>query len=519
MLWSFACWRLILNMPAYNKCRGMLCRRLTIACLVLLPAISLNAQNVSKLKATKHVGDSIARSITHPRVADSIPASILGESSTGNAVIKKGQKVQSGLRKGLDSLGGSATSTENVVQDRIRKERNTLDSLERIAKSPLDSLQERVGNLKEKWAGKVDVDSIERVSERLQPLAIPSLDNVRPPLNIPNRDGLDIPPLTVNELHNAPLPEGIPKVDIPDPPSIESSIDKISSQANIIDEHKDILIDPRSLDSARIVHEVENQALKSEPVKAVNQEFEKVSSQQASYQALLQRYRDEKLNREEITRKAKAIVNSQINEHFSPLKPVETQLSMVNNKLSFFKKLKGDLFSVSPELSSRKFGQRLTPGIMWQLNKREFLIVDASVQIGYQLNRRFTAGFGAVYRVGIGDQLTGWIRDLDVFGGRVYVEGNIGKGAFLQGEFEALRVLATSPLIKPGVETAPNRVYGSYFGLGKRINIARRIAFVAQAKYRVGYTNEINKVSKVSARFGLEYLFRRPRRDLTGMKK
>ncbi|MCD9015477.1 hypothetical protein [Parachryseolinea silvisoli] len=164
----------------YNKCRGMLCRRLTIACLVLLPAISLNAQNVSKLKATKHVGDSIARSITHPRVADSIPASILGESSTGNAVIKKGQKVQSGLRKGLDSLGGSATSTENVVQDRIRKERNTLDSLERIAKSPLDSLQERVGNLKEKWAGKVDVDSIERVSERLQPLAIPSLDNVRP---------------------------------------------------------------------------------------------------------------------------------------------------------------------------------------------------------------------------------------------------------------------------------------------------------------------------------------------------
>lgn len=323
----------------------------------------------------------------------------------------------------------------------------------------------------------------------------------------------------MNELHNAPLPEGIPKVDIPDPPSIESSIDKISSQANIIDEHKDILIDPRSLDSARIVHEVENQALKSEPVKAVNQEFEKVSSQQASYQALLQRYRDEKLNREEITRKAKAIVNSQINEHFSPLKPVETQLSMVNNKLSFFKKLKGDLFSVSPELSSRKFGQRLTPGIMWQLNKREFLIVDASVQIGYQLNRRFTAGFGAVYRVGIGDQLTGWIRDLDVFGGRVYVEGNIGKGAFLQGEFEALRVLATSPLIKPGVETAPNRVYGSYFGLGKRINIARRIAFVAQAKYRVGYTNEINKVSKVSARFGLEYLFRRPRRDLTGMKK
>ncbi|MCD9015476.1 hypothetical protein [Parachryseolinea silvisoli] len=205
----------------------------------------------------------------------------------------------------------------------------------------------------------------------------------------------------MNELHNAPLPEGIPKVDIPDPPSIESSIDKISSQANIIDEHKDILIDPRSLDSARIVHEVENQALKSEPVKAVNQEFEKVSSQQASYQALLQRYRDEKLNREEITRKAKAIVNSQINEHFSPLKPVETQLSMVNNKLSFFKKLKGDLFSVSPELSSRKFGQRLTPGIMWQLNKREFLIVDASVQIGYQLNRRFTAGFGAVYRVGI----------------------------------------------------------------------------------------------------------------------
>jgi hypothetical protein len=71
--------------------------------------------------------------------------------------------------------------------------------------------------------------------------------------------------------------------------------------------------------------------------------------------------------------------------------------------------------------------------------------------------------------------------------------------------------------IPAAAEPIEDRAYASYFGLGKRFNITRNLRGSILGLYRLEYEGELPGVNKISARFGMEYVFRRARKKLPGL--
>jgi hypothetical protein len=250
-------------------------------------------------------------------------------------------------------------------------------------------------------------------------------------------------------------------------------------------------------------------------VSAVNSEITKATAEQAKYEALIQRYRDEKLIQEEIKRKAKSVANAQILEHADKVQAAQGELAKAKRGATGLKRVKTLFQKHSTELESKKFYQRLVPGITWQIYKREYVSADLALQTGYRVTPSLTAGVGVLYRVGFSEDFDLFVHGLKTYGGRIYVDFTVAKGLFVHGEFEALKVNPALAATAP--EPISDRVYGSYFGLGKRFNITRNLRGQIQGLYRVEYTGELPDVNKVSARFGVEYVFRRARKKLPGL--
>jgi hypothetical protein len=164
------------------------------------------------------------------------------------------------------------------------------------------------------------------------------------------------------------------------------------------------------------------------------------------------------------------------------------------------------------ELDGKKFYQRIVPGITWQIYNQDYVSIDFGLQAGYRVSPKFTAGIGGVYRVGFSEDFDNYVKGLRTYGGRIYAELAIAKGVFAHGEFEMLKV---NPAIQQAtVDPVSDRVNGGYFGLGKRFKLSRTIRGSVQGLYRVEYNGELPDVNAITARFGVEYTFRKKKKKL-----
>lgn len=269
-------------------------------------------------------------------------------------------------------------------------------------------------------------------------------------------------------------------------------------------------------DTEAVSKQAEEHAQAIKPVRAASKELTKATAEQAKYQSLIQRYRDEKLIQEEIKRKAKSVANAQIAGHADKVQKAQQDLMNAKQKLSGKEKVKALFARQSTELEGKKFYQRLVPGMTWQVYKRDYVSVDLALQAGYRVSPRLTTGVGFVYRLGFDKDLDTFVRGLKTYGGRAYGDFAVRKGVFVHGEFEGLHI--DPALIMPGTtEPVQDHAYASYFGLGKRFNVTRNLRGAILGLYRLEYEGELPGVNKISARFGVEYVFRRARKKLPGL--
>jgi hypothetical protein len=210
------------------------------------------------------------------------------------------------------------------------------------------------------------------------------------------------------------------------------------------------------------------------------------------------------------------VANAQIAGNAEKVQKAQQDLMNAKQKLSGKEKVKALFAKQSTELEGKKFYQRLVPGLTWQVYKRDYVSVDLALQTGYRVSPRLTAGVGFLYRVGFDKDFDTFVRGLRTYGGRGYLDFAVRKGIFAHGEFEGLRVEPS--LAAPGAaEPIENRAYASYFGLGKRFNVTRNLRGSMLGLYRLEYKGELPGVNKISARFGIEYVFRRARKKLPGL--
>lgn len=437
-------------------------------------------------------------------------------------------KITSGIQSITDKADSKIESATSKVESEVTETHKIETKVGAITEGANDKAKSITEKLPETDKLKLpdndrqkSVPGTDKVTQGLDDVKVLGLKTDVPNANVPSLDTnlqKQLPDLKAPDLKVPDLKE-IDKVN-----ELSAEVDKISGQTeqvnvdNYTNELDNIKTEVPTNANA-LSKQVEDKAGEFTGIKNLDAEKTKLTAeqtkildQQAKYEAMLQKYRDKKLIQEEVKRKATSIANDELAKHTANIQAGQKQLNKAKKGLSGIKSVKDIFRKRSTELDGKKFYQRIVPGLTWQIYSRDYVSVDLGLQAGYRISSKFTAGIGGVYRAGFSDEFDNYVKGLRTYGGRVYAELAIAKGVFAHGEFEMLKVDAA--IQTNASEPTGNRINGSYFGLGKRFRLSRTFRGSIQGLYRVEYNGELPDVNALTARFGLEYTFRKKKKKL-----
>jgi hypothetical protein len=527
-----------------------------------------NPDAADSLKLTTASGDSLQ--LQGSQATDSVDMKIneglenVKERIPNGLALDTLKEVESGenLIQKVDSIQHVPDATLSAVEEKLNRPKNAItqkaDSLTALLEKPAQVVNEKIDSALNKVNARVDslenkvLGTVERTESKIQDKVntltdgetdVPGLDKTKiPDVGINEtgistespEDGLDlggdlnveIPGLDTESL-NLEVPEietlDVNKsLDIPDTGKIKEigdvkqldevqkatdGLDDVDRQLAELEKYENELRKAKEADLQNLEKRSEAELMKIDEVGGVAGEAQKAAAEQAKYQAMVQKYSDKKLLEAEIQRKAKNVVTDKLNHLTPAFQEAQEKIAVTRKKYDEVASMKDLPKRRSNDMRGKAFYQRLLPGATLQVYNSDEIIVDAALQVGYRFTERLIAGLGGVYRIAISDQYEYYVRSLNVFGGRTYLDWTFRKGFFLHGEFEALKVNA-DPTIQPATtEEIDDYAYNAYAGIGKQFNISRRIKGTVLGIYRfelAGYTPEF---SKVNVRLGFHYDF------------
>lgn len=502
-------------------------------------------KSIDVTKGVTHKSDSIQLLMNKPvnviekgegKVAHKTDSIESGLTNTGHKLTT----MPEGLKHKSDSLENKITKLSNDVNKKVEAVNQNIqhrtDSVTHKATEAVTSAETKLENKVKQVTGEnVKIPD----TDKLNATGIKQPDLKAPGVDLPGIPGTDtkLPALNTGSL-NKELGGEIPKVSnvgiSKDIPSIKDGISDVNlPKADELDKVKELSGEVKTLDgklagaekyegeaqklknidAAQVEKQTESQLKNVSQVKELGGEITKAQQIKAQQEALLQKYRDQKLLEQEIKRKARNVANDMMTQHTAEVKSAQAQLAKSKKGLHYIKSF-NDLFKRrSDELVGKKFYQRLLPGITTQVYQNNKTVsIDAGLQVGYRISPRFTAGIGGLYRIGFNKNYKYYTRGTGVYGGRVYMDFTAYKGIFIHSEFEILKLDSAKMISIPKTETVSNNVYGSYFGLGKKITVSRRIKASIMGLYRVEYDGNLPSIRKLNMRLGFDYQLGKKRR-------
>lgn len=416
----------------------------------------------------------------------------------------------------IHSLNTNAQHKKDSIQRKLDSLDVKVVQVQNYTRSKLDSANQRINQssvlINDRTKG---INQKVPVNEQVQYLDIPAIDvpnasmpdmgvTVSTDVNLPS--DLKIPAIEevpLNQPEITDLSENIPDIDggLTEVREYEGDLKKIKEGAQ--------------QDSDKLAELAEQKVSEMPVVNEATQEITQATEEQAKYEAMIQRYRDQKLMQEEIDRKYKAVANDYVMQQTEKVNAARDKLNISKYKKYSLSNVKDVFKRQSDELEGKKFYQRLVPGLNWQIYNKGFVSSDISLQVGYRLTPRLTSGIGIVYRVGFDKKFDSFVKGMNTFGTRVYADILMVRQLFLHGEFEALRQDVSYKSYKN--ETISPRVYESNFGLGKRFNVTRNLRGNVTALYRLEYHGSL-PVNKIQVRMGIDYIFRRAKKKLNRLQ-
>ncbi|HEY3405568.1 MAG TPA: hypothetical protein VGK59_19430 [Ohtaekwangia sp.] len=432
------------------------------------------------------------------------------------------QKI-SGLKDKLtpgDSLKPGAAGAQGKLDQLEQSVLGRTDSVRQRLDSSISSVQDKVGRkVNDITNGKTAVPDgdIDIPAAQIPGAGLPDKD--LPVSGLP-ATGMDTK-LDLPATGNVDLPSVDSNVKVPDVklPGTEQlgKVNEVTQQVKGIDgklgqaekyekEIKDLKKDaPEKLET--LPDDAEKRLADVDAVQKAGGELSKAEQLKAKNMTMVQQYRDKKLIMAEMKRKTANVVNDLFAQNGDKVKTAQDKLAKSKQDAMRIKSVKDIFKKRSSELDNKHFYQRLVPGITWQLyNTSDMIPVDLALQVGYRFTPSLTAGGGFIYRVGISEDFDHYVKGLDIYGSRGYVDLALTKGFFAHAEFETLKL--TPDYMSSPAESGENRVTGSYFGLGKRFNLSWHLRGNLYGLYRVDYQGELPDVNKVCLRFGFEYMFK-----------
>jgi hypothetical protein len=449
------------------------------------------------------------------------PASLEQKLMQNNPVAKSTDSIQTALNNAqqkleqpLNKIQDKAAGVENKVSSSVTQSQNKIES-----------------KLKEVTDGQANIPGIGEGKQFPKSDLSLNSDAIKlPQTDLPNAN-LNLP--TANTNVNKGV-TGVGDVKLPELPSVNTDVSKVKlPEVKSLDKVKSLSADTRQLDGKladaekyegdlsklkegekleALPQDAEKQVKNIGEVKGLSGEIDRAKKMQTEQEALIKKYQDKKQLQEEVKKKAMNVANDQLGKNAEVIKEAQNKLSIAKKKSGSVKSFKDIFKKRSDELDGKKYYERFVPGITFQTHNKSVFSMDMGMQIGYRLSPRFTTGVGVTYSAAFDKKFDSFVKGTGAYGSRFYVDVNTVKSIFVHAELEYQK-LNPDKFIQPIKNDLGNRnAYSSYFGLGKKFNITRKISGSAIALYRLEYSGHIPSANKFLVRIGFDYRIRKEKK-------
>ncbi len=396
------------------------------------------------------------------------------------------ESIQSRLDGTADKLEANVDRVENYVQQGVRKGTDGEMDLPGSALSPdVEAIALPDGSL----ALPGELPQVPGLEVNIPNVEIPGTENIKVPdvnfdvKNLAGKADIDLPAMD----RVGDLTDDLQKIDgkLAEAEAYEEELGNIKTHGIGAAE--------------KIPEEIESRVGQMEAFGELNKGGQKIEE----YRNIVQGYRDPKLIKQELQRKARLIANDKLDALNPALKKAQQQFAKVKRLNPAVQSIKNLKKKRPNRMKDKPFRDRFVPGTTLQVYKADKVMFDWAVQAGYRISGRLTLGAGYTYRLSVDKTNTNGVGSEGLYGYRVYTQFGLFKNVFAHGEFEALTVDARKqPAL---VEVSSDKVHGSYFGLGRRYTISKKFRGSVTGLYRVNYRGKVPGLSRVQLRIGFDY--------------
>jgi hypothetical protein len=449
--------------------------------------------------------NTLSDTLKHPRKKiDSLVRSLNNSIIGGDTLNKSMQKIIAAKV----AVAGTPNSSKNKTQQINTAAHEKVDSLINVSQDKFNEVRKRIEENKQKIQRKINVqDSLSSFQTAIPELQLIDVEKIDIPSQEIEMPGMQVP----SKIPTIPETEKI-SIDIPkmEAPSIKGQVNglhqksqDVTDKFKTIEEYKNNVTET-NIDSIATKDKLAQQAEKHvenlTEIKDVKEGTGKLTSKQAEYEAMMQRYRDKKLVEEEIKRKIKNVANDKVSQLTPAVQDAQKSLLKGKKIQQETSTLKAMLFSKSNAMAGKPLRERLVPGVMLQLYSKSIYSVDVAPQLGYRVSGRITSGIAGVYRFAFNKNYSSYVRSMHVYGGRIYTDALLKKGFFFRVEGEWLQTLN---MIHSSREESDANVWSGHYGVGKQYNITRQLKGNILLLYRTEFSGHLPEQSKFNLRVGL----------------
>ena len=391
------------------------------------------------------------------------------------------------------------------------------DSLQRLKNSFESNYKSRFDSLKSKTIRRLQsLDLPPEYKEPLEKLTtnitdlnintdiakIPSLDIPGYPL--PKMNGLDGVTSKVGEVGNIANTLNPPDVQTP-----VGDLDKIGAQGGTYQGDIKNITQGNIQDVEKFPETIEAQASKIDGIDELEKQSGVLDEHNAKFDELAELNDPAKAKE-----KAVAMAKEKAVDHFAGK---QEQLKSAMDKISKYKQKYSSLSSIKDlpkrppnPMNGKPFIERLTPGIYFQYQRKNYYLLDVNPYAGYRLSGRFTMGLGWNDRIAWDSKYDRWDKRSRIFGPRAFVDFKLGKGFIAHVEGETMNSFVPSTL--HGNPDAGHRewVWSCMTGLKKEYKIYKNLKGTALIQYNL--FNRYYKapyVDRLNSRIGFEYVLKK----------
>lgn len=453
--------------------------------------------------------------------------------NTNLATHSRFDSIRSKFSVSADSLHGQYRNMIADFNAETKRINQTIDSLERL-KLPTKKYEKKLGKLsnsKRKAEARFNekLDALKgKTTDKLNALDLPpeynepvqkltrQINNATldsdiiklPELNVPRYDSPG-----VDATNNASSLESLAQgSDIPRMPSVQppAEVGEVTQQIQGYHGQLDNIPNTDVTNPETLQKTIESEASKIEGIDELQKQSGVIDTHQSKLEELSDPEKGKK-NAAELAKKAAV-------DHFAGK---QEQLKAAMEKMSEYKQKYSSVSSIRDlpkrppnAMKGKPFIERLSPGLYFQYQQKNFYLFDVNPYIGYKISGRFTVGLGWNHRLAYDKTHRDFNSRSKIFGPRAYLDFKLGKGFIAHLEGESMNAFVPSTIVGNPDTGEREWVWSFMTGLKKEYQIYKNLKGTALIQYN--WFNSRYKapyVDRLNSRIGFEYVLKKARKS------